>query len=197
MRYLAGMVTGAALAAGTVLAADAPAPPGGWSLEALMAGLRQVRTASAHFVELKTVHMLNRPIQATGTLKYVAPDRLEKVTLTPAPETIQLDGGTLSGTQANGDDFSVEIGGHSEIGALVEGIRSTLAGDLPTLQRYYAIAFTGGREHWQIDLVPKDHWVREKVDRIRILGAGTVISNIVVDEKDGDRSEMTVTPDTP
>jgi len=197
IRYLAGMVLGVTLAAGMARAADASAPPGGWSLEALMAGLRQVRTASAHFVELKTVHMLNRPIQATGTLKYVAPDKLEKITITPAPETIRLDGGTLTGSRANGDDFSVDIGGHSEIGALVEGIRSTLAGDLPTLRRYYGIAFTGGQDHWQIDLVAKDHWVREKVERIRILGAGTVISNIVVDEKDGDRSEMTVTPDTP
>jgi len=202
MRYLAGMVLGVALvvaasAAGMARAADAPAPPGGWSLEALMAGLRQVRAASAHFVELKTVRMLNRPIQTTGTLKYVAPDKLEKITITPAPETIRLDGGTLTGQQANGDDFSVDIGGHSEIGALVEGIRSTLAGDLPTLRRYYGIAFAGGQDHWQMDLVPKDHWVREKVERIRILGAGTVISNIVVDEKDGDRSEMTITPDAP
>jgi hypothetical protein len=176
-------------------AADAPAA--GWSIDTLMAGLRQVRAASAHFTELKTVHMLTRPIEATGTLKYVAPDKLEKITLTPAPETIRLDGGTLTGTRADGEEFQVDIGSHTEVAALVEGIRSTLAGDLPTLQRYYGIAFTGGHDHWQIDLVPKDHWVREKVDRIRILGAGTVISNIVVDEKDGDRSEMAVTPDRP
>jgi Outer membrane lipoprotein carrier protein LolA-like len=196
MRYLAGMIVGAVLATGMAQAADTPAPAG-WSLEALMAGLRQVRSASAHFVELKTVHMLNQPIRATGTLKYVAPDKLEKITVTPAPETIRLDGGTLTGKQANGDDFSVDIGGHSEIASLVEGIRSTLAGDLPTLQRYYAIGFAGGQDHWQIDLVPKDRRVREKVDRIRVLGAGTGISIIVVDERDGDRSEMTITPDAP
>jgi hypothetical protein len=196
MRHLAGIIVGALLVAGMAEAAETPTP-GGWGLEALMAGLRQVRSASAHFVELKTVHMLNQPIRATGTLKYVAPNKLEKITVTPAPETIELDGDTLTGKQANGEDFSVDIGGHSEIAALVEGIRSTLAGDLPTLRRYYAIAFTGGQDHWQIDLVPKDHRVREKVDRIRILGTGTVISIIVVDERDGDRSEMTITPDAP
>lgn len=195
MRVLWGMVLAAALTPGAAWATDAPAT--GWSLDTLMAGLRQVRAASAHFTELKTVKMLTRPIEATGTLKYIAPDKLEKVTLTPAPETIRLEGTTLTGTRADGEEFSVDIGSHTEIAALVEGIRSTLAGDLPTLQRYYGIAFTGGQDHWQIDLVPKDHWVREKVDRIRILGAGTVISNIVVDEKDGDRSEMAVTPDTP
>lgn len=162
-----------------------------------MSNLRQVHSASAHFVELKTVHMLTRPIRATGTLHYVAPDKLEKITDAPAPETIRLDGDTLTGVRSNGDDYSVDIAGHSEIAAMVEGIRSTLAGDLPTLQRYYAIVFSGGVNRWQIDLAPKDSRVREKVDRIRISGAGASIDMIAVDETNGDRSEMTITPDRP
>jgi hypothetical protein len=202
MRHLSGLVFCGALAvAGTVFAASAPtsgatAPPG-WSLDALMAGLRQVRAASAHFVELKTVHMLTRPIRAAGTLRYVAPDKLEKITTAPAPETIRLDGDTLTGTRSDGEDYSVDIAGHSEIAAMVEGIRSTLAGDLPTLQRYYTIAFSGGPDRWRMDLTPKDRRVREKVDQIRISGTGTVIDMIAVEEKDGDHSEMTITPDTP
>lgn len=194
MRHLLGLVVCSALAAtGTASAA----PTTGWSLDVLMADLHQIRSASAHFVELKTVHMLTRPIRAEGTLSYVAPDRLEKITTAPAPETIRLDGQTLTGTRSNGDDYSVDIAGHSEIAAMVEGIRSTLAGDLPTLQRYYAITFSGAPDHWQMDLAPKDRRVREKVDRIRIAGVGTTINTIAVDEKDGDRSEMTITPDKP
>jgi hypothetical protein len=199
MRHLFGLVFYGALAiAASASAADAPSPSAsGWSLDALMASLHQVRAASAHFVELKTVHMLTRPIRATGTLSYVAPDRLEKITTAPAPETIRLDGGTLTGTRSNGDNYSVDIGGHSEIAAMVEGIRSTLAGDLPTLQHYYTIAFSGSPDRWQMDLSPKDRRVREKVDRIRISGAGTTLDMIAVEEKDGDRSEMTMTQDTP
>jgi hypothetical protein len=45
--------------------------------------------------------------------------------------------------------------------------------------------------------VPKARRVREKVDTIRIQGSGTVIGAIIVNEKDGDRSEMTITPDAP
>jgi len=192
MRVFRGMALGLALAAGgAVKAQDA------WSLDALMAGMRGVQAESAHFVELKYVHMLTAPIRATGRLTYAAPDKLEKVTETPAPETIRLDGGTLTGTQANGDEFSVDIDSHEEIAALVEGIRSTLAGDLATLQRYYEIAFSGDRDHWRIDLVPKTHRVREKVRGIRVQGSGTAIATILIDEKDGDRSEMTITPDTP
>lgn len=195
MRFLRGMALCMALAAGAAKAADAPQQP--WSLETLMTEMSQVRAESARFVELKYVHLLTSPIRATGTLTYTAPDKLEKITLTPAPETIKLDGGTLTGTRADGEDFSVDIDSHDEIAALVEGIRSTLAGDLDTLRRYYENSFSGDRDHWQIDLVPKARRVREKVDRIRVLGSGTVIGAIQIAEKDGDRSEMTITPDTP
>jgi hypothetical protein len=198
MRHLCGVVFCGLLTAGVASAADRnTAPAVGWSLDMLMANLHQIRSASAHFVELKTVHMLTRPIRAEGTLSYVAPDRLEKITTAPAPETIRLDGDTLTGTRSNGEDYSVDIAGHSEIAAMVEGIRSTLAGDLPTLQRYYTITFSGGPDRWQMDLAPKDRRVHEKVDRIRISGAGTIIDMIAVAEKDGDHSEMTITPDTP
>lgn len=198
MRHLLRAVFCGLLTAGVAPAADQNiAPTVGWSLDALMANLHQIRSASAHFVELKTVHMLTRPIRAEGTLSYVAPDRLEKITTAPAPETIRLDGQTLTGTRSNGDDYSVDLAGHTEIAAMVEGIRSTLAGDLPTLERYYTIALSGVPEHWQMDLAPKDRRVREKVDRIRIAGAGTTINTITVDEKDGDRSEMTITPYKP
>jgi hypothetical protein len=195
MRYLWGMGLGIALAAGIARAEDAPAESG--SLESLMAGMREIRGESARFVELKTVRLLTRPIRATGTLTYAAPDKLEKITLTPTPETIRLEGGMLSGTRADGEEFSVDIDSHEEIAALVEGIRSTLAGDLATLQRHYEITFSGDGQHWKMDLAPKARRVREKVDTIRIQGSGTAIGTIVVSEKDGDRSEMTITPDTP
>ena len=195
MRYLWGTGLSIALAFNAAWAGDAPAE--GWSLDRLMASLREVRTESAHFVEVRTVHLLTRPIRATGTLTYAAPGTLEKITLTPAPETIRLEGGMLTGKRADGEEFSVDIDSHEEIGALVEGIRSTLAGDLATLQRHYEVAFSADGNHWHIDLVPKARRVRDKVDKILIQGSGTAIGTIVVSEKDGDRSEMTITPDTP
>lgn len=199
MRHLLGLVFYVALAsAATASAADAPSSAAaGWSLDALMASLQQVRAASAHFVELKTVRMLTRPIRATGLLRYVAPDKLEKITTAPARETIRLDGDRLTGTRSNGENYSIDIADHSEIATMVEGIRSTLAGDLPTLQHYYTIGFSGGPDRWQMDLLPQDRRVREKIDRIRISGTGATIDMISVEEKDGDRSEMTVTQDTP
>ncbi|HVJ54222.1 MAG TPA: LolA-related protein [Aliidongia sp.] len=185
--------------AACLLALSAPIPAMGadtdWGLPSLMASLSQVKSASARFVEHKSVQMLTRPLEATGTLTYVAPRTMEKKTLSPAPESIELRGDMLSGLRSNGDRYSVDLNEHPEVAALVEGIRSTLAGDLPTLERYYIVRLLGTRGAWQLLLTPRDESVRDKVDVIRIVGAGTALAEVDIHEIDGDHSEMIVTPD--
>ena len=59
--------------AGAIPAMAAPAPDAGdgdWTLASLMAGLSQVKSASARFTEHKYVHMLTRPLESSGTLTY-------------------------------------------------------------------------------------------------------------------------------
>ena len=177
---------------GTASAADAP-----WCLTALMSQLHAVQHASAHFTERKYAAILTQPIESTGTLSYTAPGSLEKRTLTPKPESIVLHDDQLSGTQPDGTPFDLWLSDHPEIGALVEGVRSTMAGDEATLGRYYAIALEGAPDDWHLSLTPLDRAVRDKVDAIRIDGAGTELRRIQVHEHDGDRSEMIVTPDQP
>jgi hypothetical protein len=178
-----------------VLAAGTSDP--GWSLDALMDTLRQVKSASARFTEHKHVQMLTQPVEASGTLNYVAPGLLEKTTEAPSPESIVLRDDMLSGTRSNGEHYSVGLADHPDIAALVEGVRSTLAGDLPTLRRYYTIGSAGTRAAWQLLLTPKDDAVRAKVDMIRITGADATLQEIDIHEVDGDFSEMFVTPAAP
>jgi hypothetical protein len=193
MRFSAGLaLTLAGLLAPIGAGADAP-----WGLVSLMAKLHEVREARAHFTERKYAAMLTAPLETSGTLSYVAPDRLEKITLAPAPESIVLHDDLLTGTEADGKHFSLSLKDRPEIAALVEGVRSTMAGDLATLDRYYSIAFEGNPADWHLALTPLDRSVRDKVDAIRIDGAGTQLTAIEVHEKDGDRSEMVVTPDGP
>jgi len=177
-------------AGGVASAADAP-----WGLAPLMAQLHAVTEARAHFTERKYAAMLTQPIESTGTLSYRAPGSLEKRTLTPQPESITLTDDQVSGTQANGDRFDLRLSDHPDIGALVEGVRATMAGDLATLGRYYSIALEGSADDWHLALTPLDRAVRAKVDAIRIDGAGTQLRRIQVHEPDGDRSDMIVTPD--
>ncbi len=165
-----------------------------WDLQALMAKRRQVESATASFVEHKYLRILMQRLETSGRLSYKAPDWLQKVTSKPAPETFELQGDAVTMVQRNGERVTASLSEHPEIAALVEGMRSTLAGDLATLERHYAVEFKGSATAWRLRLSPRDPTVRDKVSVIAISGSEEQIKLIEVREQDGDRSEMIITP---
>ncbi len=166
-----------------------------WGLPQLMTSMHGVRNASARFVEQRFVQLLDRPLQSTGTLIFNAPGRLQKQTMTPAPSRLTVDGDHLTVVQPDGKTSDLSLSQFPEIGALVESIRATLAGDGTTLTRFYTATLSGTVDGWQLLLEPRDNRLRNFVTTIRIQGDGTVIRSIETAERDGDRTEMTITPD--
>jgi len=169
----------------------------GFTLTNLMESLREVKSASARFTERKYLHMLTQTVESSGTLSYRAPDAMEKITLSPASESILLEGNLLTGKRPNNETYKLNLADHPEVAGLVEGIRSTLAGDLPVLLRYYAVEAKGTQDAWELILTPSDAAVRRMVAGIRIAGSKHELRRIEVTETDGDRSEMTVTYQAP
>jgi outer membrane lipoprotein-sorting protein len=174
--------------------ADPPAP--GWGLQQLMTEMQTVRHATARFVEYKFVQMLKQPLQSSGRLVYVAPDRLQKDTLAPAPSDLVVDGDHLTVRQADGRVRDLSLSEFPEIGALVESIRATLAGDAATLTRYYAATLAGSPGDWSLLLEPRDERLRKLLTMVRIQGDGTSIRDVETLERDGDRTDMTITQDS-
>jgi outer membrane lipoprotein-sorting protein len=167
-----------------------------WGLRELMRELAKVKSASAQFTERKTMHMLNAPLVTSGTLVYVAPDRMEKITLTPAPERFVLDRNQV--TIAGGPDaltHTFSLTNYPEIGGLVEGIRATLAGDLPTLERFYAVQLRGDSADWQLLLHPKEAELAHFVKWIRIRGSRDRIEAVESKSGSGDYTAMSVNED--
>jgi outer membrane lipoprotein-sorting protein len=173
------------------VAAAAPEP--GWGLPQLMQSLRQVKSSTAYFSERKELRMLSEPLMSSGTLNYMAPDTLQKSTLLPRPERLSIDGGklTIERSETN-ENRTVALADVPEIGAFVESIRATLAGDLPALERYYTISLQGDADDWQMTLEPKEKRLQQLVKSIRIAGRDTAIRSIVSEQGDGDRSEMSI-----
>jgi outer membrane lipoprotein-sorting protein len=178
-----------------IASADPSAPTPAWGLPWLMAGMQTVGQASATFVEQKFVRMLKQPLQSSGRLTYVAPDRLQKETLSPTPSELIVSGDHLTVRQPDGKVRDLSLSESPEIGALVESIRATLAGDAATLTRYYTATLAGGPDDWLLQLDPRDQRLRRLLTMVRIRGDGTSIRTIETTEPDGDRTEMTITPD--
>jgi outer membrane lipoprotein carrier protein LolA len=168
----------------------------GWGLPQLMATLSRVKSASAQFVERKTLRVLDAPLVSSGTLLYVAPDQVEKITVLPERERIAISGDRLT-IEGSGSDRprTLSLANAPEIAAFVEAIRATLAGDLPALDRFYRIELAGGRAAWKLDLTPRAEKLAQLVRRIRISGSGEKITAVETDEGDGDHSEMSVAED--
>jgi hypothetical protein len=178
---------------GAVCAADTTA----WGIDQLMQDLGQVKTAKGRFVERKTMAMLNAPLESSGTLVYTAPGRLEKYTRLPKPETLVLDQDKLSiEYKDRGQRRTLALQEYPVIWAFVESIRSTLAGDLATLNRFYRPVLTGSEEQWRLSLKPVDAKIQTVVKEVLIGGSRSRVRTIEVLETEGDRSLMTITEDT-
>jgi outer membrane lipoprotein-sorting protein len=176
---------------------SAPAQTQGKSalaLEQLMKDLAQVKSARGRFVERKYLAMLNAPLESSGTLVYVAPGRLEKHMLSPRQESLILDGDRLIiDNRASGQRRTLPLQEHPVLWAFVESIRSTLAGDLPTLQRFYEVRLEGDAGAWHLRLKPKEARMRQAASEIRVGGKGTWVNVIEIDEAGGDRSVTEIT----
>ena len=184
---------GACLAAAAA-AQMAPAPQ--WGIDELMQNLARVKIAKARFVERKYLSMLNAPLEFSGTLVYTAPGRLEKHTLLPKPESLVLDRDTLTlENKARNQRRTLRLQDYPVIWAFVESIRSTLAGDMQTLNRFYRAALEGGEDQWRLSLTPAEPKMQSMVSEIRIGGSRNRIRTIEIIETEGNRSVMTITED--
>jgi outer membrane lipoprotein carrier protein LolA len=169
-----------------------------WDIKRLMQDLAQVKTAKGRFVERKHLGILNAPLQFSGTLIYIAPSRLEKHTLEPRQESLLLERDELTiESKERNRRRKVMLQDYPVIWAFVESIRSTLAGDLTTLKRFYEVVLDGDERKWRLALKPSDPKMREVVSEIRISGERSWINAIEIMETGGDRSVMSITRDDP
>jgi len=167
-----------------------------WDVQHLMQALAQVKEAKGKFVERKHLSVLNRPLESSGTLLFQSPGHLEKHTLTPKMESLVLDQGVLTiDSKARNIKRTLVLQEYPAIWAFVESIRSTLAGDLPTLQRFYKIELEGEAAHWKMRLLPIELRTREVIREIRISGRDNWVESIETLESNGDHALMKVVED--
>ncbi len=178
--------------------AEAMAPeqssPSAWGVQQLMEEMAGVKTSRKKFTERKYMSVLTKPLESSGTLAYQAPARLEKHTLAPRDERMILDHGIIIIESPSGQvRRTMMVEQYPAVGALVESIRATLAGDLKALEHYYRLKLDGDAGHWLLQLEPADAATREVVREIKMKGHDSQIGSIEIFEASGDRSVMTVT----
>jgi hypothetical protein len=128
---------------------------GNFDLAELMDKLAGVRTAEGRFVERKYVSILSEPLVMAGSVRYQAPDYIRKEYEGPDRESYEVRGDHLTIEFPDGRRRDVSIGEHPVLHAFVESYRSTLAGDVETLQRYFELELGGRMDDWLLRLIPR------------------------------------------
>jgi len=183
-----------------LLAVAKPAPaqpvPGTPPLDLarLMAALAAVPERRATFREEKHLAALEAPLSATGRLHYRRPDWLEKVTLSPAPETLLIDGARVVLTLGQDPPRVIPLDADPGLHALVDAIRAPLAGDLAALQRGFRVEAGGTQADWTLTLIPRDPGIAGLLQRAVIAGRGDQPRRIEISQAGGDKQILWIEP---
>jgi outer membrane lipoprotein-sorting protein len=171
-----------------LFACSLSAPAAQFTVDQLMGALANTKHGAATFTEKKYISILNQPVESSGELLFVPPDRLEKRTLKPKIETLVLDGDVIT-VEHRLRKQVLQLKDYPEVAGMIESIRATLAGDRKALERAYRLSLEGSRDRWTLVLTPLDASV---VARIRMEGARDEVRTVEILQADGDRSVMSV-----
>ncbi len=181
---------------GAVLAALAFSTSPAWAfdLPELMGLLSQQKSGEATFTEQRFVRGLDGPLNASGVLSFTAPDRLVRRTVTPRPESMSVEGNTLT-LSRGGRTRTVTLDSMPELLGMVEAMRGTLTGNAQSLERYFRSTLTGSSSSWALELKPIDEQLAAQVRTMRLTGRGGEVLGIEMEFIGGDRSVMNITPE--
>jgi outer membrane lipoprotein-sorting protein len=167
-----------------------------WNLQALMQSMADIPSSHSRFVETRHLALLTRPLELKGRLTYERPNRLSKHVLSPFDELISVEGDALTVVnKTKGEQRFISLREQPAMGALIESVRATLAGDLAQLERHYRVELSGARGSWRMLLVPRDFQLRKYVETIALAGTEARLARIEIVETDGARSVMTILHD--
>jgi len=168
--------------------AQPPPPP---AFDELLKLLAAHQHGHVRFTEMQYLAVLDRPVESSGELVYEAPDRLEKRTLKPKPETLLLEHGVLSARRGR-HTYVLPLRDYPQVVPFIESIRATLAGDRATLERWFHVEFHGELARWTLELAPREASLAATVKEIRIEGERDAIRTVEIRQSDGDHSVLTV-----
>ena len=162
----------------------------GLELAALMQKLSEVRAAGGNFTERKYLAILGEPLILKGRVRYRAPDYIRKEYDDPDSESYEVRGNNLTIEYPDGRRRDLSIDEHPVLRAFVESYRSTLAGDLETLNRHFELDLGGSMDAWQLRLTPHDAELAEYLSAVVVRGRRGTVTSVETLEANGDRSVM-------
>jgi len=186
-RRHAAFVAAAGLACLSAGGSPQEPPQGPLTLEILMHHMATTSGVRAEFHEVKKIALLEQPLESDGTLYFIPPARMARITRAPGATSLVIDGARMSYRDATGGN-SVDLSGNRVARTIVENFVVLFNGDLDALREHYNVGFDAQGARWQIWLVPKGPPLAQLIASIELRGNGPAMEQMGLVEKEGDRT---------
>lgn len=164
-----------------------------WTVEQVMASLKEERTSSVSFVETTYSSLLTQPLIARGVLRFVPPSTLEKEVLVPYRERYLIEGDRITfESERKHLKKTISLEDYPALRGFVEAFRASLNGDAASLKQTYETRVDGDRRKWWLSLRPYESVGKSIIEQILLSGSEGRILTITIWSSDGDRSVMTL-----
>ena len=175
------------LVAAVVLGADAAPPAGTLTLDELLGHMATTRGVVAEFSEVKLLALLDAPLETRGTLYFVPPDKLARVTREPAATRLLLVGDHMRFEDEAGAS-DIDLSQNPVARQFANNLIVLWRGDRSALEALYRLDFKAEGARWTLGLAPKSAPLDRFIRLIRIEGEGPAIRDMELLETDGDRT---------
>ena len=157
----------------------------------LMGLFASSKHTKAEFVERKFLKILDAPVESSGELVFRAPSRLEKRTKLPRPETLIIDGNSVS-IERGSLKRTLPLDEFADMASMVRSLTATFRGDQISIEQFFKWKLSGPADRWQLVLTPKRSKLFITLQEIRLAGDRSYVHTVETTLTDGDRSLMTL-----
>ncbi len=171
----------------TLLAAARGETTPALTLDELLHQMATTRGVVAEFREVKELALLELPLETRGTLYFLPPDRLARVTRAPAATRLVLDGSRMRFEDATGAS-DVDLVDNPVARHFAENLMALWRGDRALLERLYKLDFHAEAARWELTLAPRSAPLDHFIASIRLRGDAAEMREMDLLEKDGDRT---------
>ncbi|WP_282802606.1 LolA-related protein [Bombella apis] len=146
-----------------------------------------------HFTETRQLHALKVPLHSEGTLRFIPPDRVEKLTLTPVQDSFIMQGDTAWLRHGQTPARAVPLHMSPALQVMAATIRGPLQGDVALLQQYYTLSATGDMGRWTLTMTPRTHDTGQIVRLVQIQGRNNSLDSLHLVLANGDVTDTAIT----
>lgn len=164
-----------------------------WTVETLVALLKEQREPSVAFEETTYSSLLTEPLKVRGLLRFTPPATMEKSITDPFHERYVIEGDRVTfESERKGVKRTISLEDYPALRSFVEAFRASFTGDALQLHKVYEVTMDGTRGRWTLLLRPRETTGKSVVDYILFTGSEGRVATIAIRSPDGDRSVMTL-----